>query len=300
MPSVPRVTVGVPVYNGARFLAAALDGLLRQTYPDFRIVVGDNASTDETPRIAAGFAARDPRVRYVRHPRNLGAAGNYNFLLGAADTEYFRWAAADDVSSPAFLERCVAALDAAPAAVLAYPRTQFIDADGTVTAFYDDRLHLDQHEAADRYVALMERLERCNAIFGLVRTDALRRVRPLGAYPGSDIVLLAELSLYGQFLEVPERLFSRRFHGDASSGMTAESLAAFFRPEARRPYALREWRHLAAHLRSVLRAPLAAREKGRLVRYVLRRARWNRNALARELVRGVAAAAGRLVPRRSR
>ena len=71
--TTPRVFIGLPVYNGARFLAAALDSLLAQSYRDFTLLISDNASTDETPQICAEFVARDPRVRYVRQPTNIGA-----------------------------------------------------------------------------------------------------------------------------------------------------------------------------------------------------------------------------------
>ena len=77
MTPTPRVSIGVPVYNGERFLALTLDSLLAQTYRDFEIIIGDNASIDRTEEIGRTYAAKDPRVRYVRHEHNLGLARNY-------------------------------------------------------------------------------------------------------------------------------------------------------------------------------------------------------------------------------
>jgi glycosyltransferase involved in cell wall biosynthesis len=134
------VSIGLPVYNGERYLAQALDSLLSQSHENLEILIADNASTDASEAICRDFAARDPRIAYHRHPRNLGAAANYNFVFRRARGAYFRWAAHDDICMPRLVERCVAALEAAgPSAVLAYPRTRLIDAEGRVLRDYDDR-----------------------------------------------------------------------------------------------------------------------------------------------------------------
>src|SRR5262245_24410584 len=88
-----RVTIGVPVYNGARHLEPCLDSLLAQTYEDIEIVISDNASTDRTPEICRAYQERDERVRYHRQPRNIGAAANYNYLVGHTSGELFSGAA---------------------------------------------------------------------------------------------------------------------------------------------------------------------------------------------------------------
>src|SRR3989442_255266 len=129
----PRVSVGMPVYNGERYLAEAVDSLLAQTYEDFELIICDNASTDRTGEIARSYAARDTRVRYARNEKNLGAGGNFRRAVALASGEYFRWAASDDVCAPQSLARCVEVLDQEPAAVLAYPSTRFIDEHGRVT-----------------------------------------------------------------------------------------------------------------------------------------------------------------------
>src|SRR5262245_55195681 len=111
---VPRLSIGVPVYNGQRFLRATLDSLLAQTFTDFELIICDNASTDGTEAICREYAARDPRVTYVRHDRNLGPAPNYNACFAHARGELFKWAAADDVVEPKFLQRCIEMLDSDP------------------------------------------------------------------------------------------------------------------------------------------------------------------------------------------
>ena len=80
----PLVTLGLPVYNGAEVLSRCLDSLLAQTFPDFELIIADNGSSDDTPRIAAGYVRRDPRIRYVRHEQNRGYGGNQKTLYKKA------------------------------------------------------------------------------------------------------------------------------------------------------------------------------------------------------------------------
>lgn len=290
-PSKSLVTIGVPVYNGELYLREALDSLLGQTYGDFGLVISDNASTDGTESICREYAARDRRVRYERSPRNVGVSRNHQRILDFCTTPYFRWAADDDLSAPTSLERCLAVLESRPDVVLAYPKTRLIDAAGTVTGEYEDHLHLVQHCPSDRYITLANNLGLCNAIFGLARTDVLRRVGPMGPYAGSDIVFLAELSLHGCFWEVPEFLFYRRMHPEAASAMTEEQLLVHCDPTARRRDQ-RLWRHLVEHLRAAIRAPIHPREKARVVGFLLRGAVGNRDRHVEELLSALREYAG--------
>src|SRR5437660_3984326 len=126
----PRVTIGVPVYNGEKYLAECLDSLVKQTYSDLEIVICDNSSTDETQYICERYASRDSRIRYVRNPVNIGLGGNFRSVLELARGEYFKAAAADDTCAAEFIEQCVAALDRNPSVILAYPLTSIIDGHG--------------------------------------------------------------------------------------------------------------------------------------------------------------------------
>jgi glycosyltransferase involved in cell wall biosynthesis len=220
----PRVAIGVPVYNGERHLEACLDSLLAQTYADIEILISDNASTDRTPEICRVYQERDRRVRYHRHPRNIGAAANFNFLPGHTRSELFKWAAHDDFCAPEFVERCVAALDRSPDDVLAFPRTVFVDDAGETVAPYDTDMHWrNDPTAIGRLEDLLGDVEetllhKCTPQFGVVRRSALERTGLMGAYNSSDLVLLVELALLGGFAELDEYLFFNRDHeGSASS-----------------------------------------------------------------------------------
>jgi glycosyltransferase involved in cell wall biosynthesis len=283
MTPTPRVSIGVPVHNGERFLALTLDSLLAQTYRDFEIIIGDNASTDRTEEIGRTYAAKDPRVRYVRHEHNLGLARNYMRLLELARGELFRWAAADDLSGPESLRACVAALDREPLAVMAYPKTTLIDESGRVLQDYEDNLDLPFPQPSVRFQLVLSRLALCNAVFGLMRTSVLRQTRGMRSYVASDIPFLAELALYGRFIEVPERLFFRRFHPQASSALTGAALHSLFVPGATRGENGREWRQLKELTISLLRAPIPLGEKLRTAVFLLRYTKWRIRPLTREV-----------------
>ena len=101
---MPRVSIGLPIYNGENFLGDAVESLLAQTFTDFELVLVDNASTDGTAAMCERFVARDKRVRYHRNPQNIGGAPNFNLAFQLADrAPYFKWAAHDDRHLPDFL-----------------------------------------------------------------------------------------------------------------------------------------------------------------------------------------------------
>ena len=127
----PRISVGLPVYNGQNFLAAAIESVLAQTYRDFLLVISDNASTDATQRICEEFASRDPRVDYHRAQTNRGIVWNFNEVFRLSRTEYFMWFAHDDALAPQYLERCLEVLDRDPSVVSCFSSCRDIDGTGT-------------------------------------------------------------------------------------------------------------------------------------------------------------------------
>jgi glycosyltransferase involved in cell wall biosynthesis len=209
----PCVSVGVPVLNGEAYLDGALGSLLAQDFPDFEVIVCDNASTDRTAAIVAAWAAKDPRVRVFRNETNIGPESNFNRVFTLARGRYFRWAAHDDLVAPEYLRRCVAALEASPDAVLANSTAQIIDAHGDIIGFYDGGVAgAESPDTAVRFAALVLSRHLCTDLFGLIRTAALRKTRLHGTYFGSDRALLAELSLLGRFVHLPMPLFQNREH----------------------------------------------------------------------------------------
>ncbi|HET7128655.1 MAG TPA: glycosyltransferase family 2 protein, partial [Gaiellaceae bacterium] len=207
------MSIALPVFNGENYLADALESLLSQSYADFELIICDNGSDDRTREISELYMRRDDRVRYLAGETNRGAAWNYNRGLEAASGRYFKWASHDDLCAPTYLERCVEVLDRAPeSVVLAYPKTVLIDEAGRFLRGYEDGLDLRDEQPHRRLRSLIRNLVMSNAVFGLIRKDALEKTRRHGSYISADYILLAELALLGQFWEIPEPLFLRRDH----------------------------------------------------------------------------------------
>ncbi|ASW56424.1 glycosyltransferase family A protein [Plantactinospora sp. KBS50] len=236
MAAPPRVTLGMPLFNAERYLAESLDALLAQDYPDFELVISDNASSDGTWDICRRYASRDPRIRLHRNERNLGGPVNYARVVQLARGELFKWAAYDDICRPRLLSACVAALDAAgPETVLAYPRTVLIDDHGRSIGPYDDRLDLPGRRPWRRVARVADRINLCHAHFGVFRLAALRRTGLIRPFLGSDYTLVAEVARLGGIHEVPERLFLRRLHQGSTrqAGGTGTAAVAWYAPDRR-------------------------------------------------------------------
>lgn len=274
----PTIGIGLPVYNGERYVAEAISSVLEQTYPDFELVISDNASTDGTEEICRGFASRDERVRYVRNATNLGGAPNYNqcFALSRATT-YFKWIAHDDTIDTRFLELCSAALDANPSAAVAFPTLVEIDAEGRTLRTEAADLGFVDPDAGRRARAFVDEIRRSRdvlwAMFGLTRRSALLRGALHGSYVASDQVFLFELILAGEAVHVADSWYSRRVHRQASMQMhvSPKERAAWYDTASRPRLELPHWTMLAHHAVAVHRSGLPATERSRAYRAVGRR-----------------------------
>ncbi len=105
---MPVVSVITPAYNSERFIADAIRSVQAQTYPDWEMVVVDDASSDETPNIARSFAEQDTRIRFIRLENNQGAGAARQTALDEAKGRYIAFLDADDVWKPQKLERQLA------------------------------------------------------------------------------------------------------------------------------------------------------------------------------------------------
>jgi hypothetical protein len=277
--SIPKVAVGLPVFNGENFVSQAIESVLGQTFTDFELIISDNGSTDATPEICRNYARRDPRIRYERSEHNVGAAANFNRVFHLSRSPYFKWAADDDVIAPTYLERAVQELDADPSVVLAFPQALLINADNSLLPFAPDRnafidssgrpwygrfLPIPALEAVDpivRFRSILLDVQWCLEVFGLMRSDALRQTSLIGSFFGSDKVLLAELSLLGRFSRIEESLFHRRCHTKQSTALTPREQAQWI--SGRRPglFVLPQTHSMSGYLNALQTAPLSMRDR---------------------------------------
>lgn len=222
----PRVSIGLPVYNGENFLRQSVDSVIAQTFTDWELVISDNCSNDATESICRQYAASDPRIRYFRQPKNLGGLPNHNKTLELARGEYFKLYAHDDMLKPTYLERLVPILDQDPSIVLAHSKVMIIDAHGREVGPDPWHLRTWSDDARVRFQDVVWKSHHCFQIYGLMR----RSLTPMqGLHASSDQRLLAEMSLKGRFYEWDEYLALNRRHEQQS----VSTLPAYMRGKRR-------------------------------------------------------------------
>jgi glycosyltransferase involved in cell wall biosynthesis len=288
----PLVSIGIPVYNGERFLENAVNSILAQTFQDFELIISDNGSTDRTEEICRQYASQDRRIRYFRNPQNLGAGWNFDRVAELATGKYFKWACHDDLCALEFLERCVDILEQAPDFVLAYPKTLIIDEHESELEKYEDRFNLQSSQAAERfklYHHLVRYGHQCHPFHGLIRRDILVKLLPLGSYPSSDLVLLGKLALYGKFYEVPSYLFWKRDHPGTSvrAHRPFRDRIAWYDPTKKGKLHLTRWKWFKEYIYAIHTAPLNWQEKVKCDLQMLQWLIWNSTWLSKDLLKAI-------------
>lgn len=296
------VGLGMPVYNGSRYVAAAIESVLSQSLADFELVICDNASTDETGEICRAYAARDERIRYFRNATNIGADPNFNRVFELSRGRYFKFVPYDDVLDPEFLAACVQALEANPDAAVCQTQLDFIDHAGNRLGVCRTDLHAAQaSRPSQRFAAAILTPHNCYDVMGLFRREMLSRTGLFESYHGADRALVAQLALLGPFVHVPRPLLKVRDHD-------ARYTRAYIDPRVRIAWhdplmagtrsvpTWRLYRHYGEFLRSM---PLARGERWRcrtaMARWWL--VNWNAARLVVDLVAVVAPGAMQLAER---
>lgn len=203
---MPQVSIGMPVYNGEKFIREALDSLLAQTFTDFELIISDNASTDGTEAICREYAAKDSRIRYVRQAKNLGPVANFKYVLDEAVGEYFMWAAHDDRRHPIALERMMEVFARYDNVGLVFSN---MDTSDLNTGVKVDSFVGYVPPAMKRYQKYIFRLiNGCpSLIYGLHKITLLRKIH-LGSYDFMDVHLTHWYELNSSILIVPLNLYT--------------------------------------------------------------------------------------------
>jgi glycosyltransferase involved in cell wall biosynthesis len=217
---LPKVSLGMPVYNAERYIEEALDSLLVQTFDDFEIVISDNASTDRTEEICRAYASKDERVRYIRNRANYGMIFNFNSVFRLSHGEYFKWCSSDDVCAPDYLRRAVEVLDEDPSVVLVFSLIEGIDEKGRPRKFLPGQITdrespgtVSSPDPVIRFRKLVRHIWWVDAAFyGLMRSHVLAQTSLHRYQRSGDQLLVTEMSLKGRLHEIPEVMFFSRYH----------------------------------------------------------------------------------------
>lgn len=271
----PTLSIGMPVYNGENYLGEALECFLAQSFPDFELLICDNASTDRTAEISSAYARRDPRIRYHRNDRNIGAAANFRAAFHLTQAPLFKWAAHDDLYEPNYLASCMETLHSRADVVLAHSGTGFIDDAGRpfpfdartgryldpLTGFPqkpDDPALGDDDHPSRRFWQVLSRARWGSHVFGVIRRAALERTRLVADFASGDRAALAELALLGRFKSSQARLYLKRFHAAGSWALSHQELKSYLGEPTR--YS-RRYRQLEAFLSGPWNKPVGLATK---------------------------------------
>jgi glycosyltransferase involved in cell wall biosynthesis len=246
----PLVSIGMPVYNGGKYLRQALDSLLAQDYYNFELNISDNASTDDTAAICEGYCARDQRLHYYRNPTNLGMLANWERVFELASSDLFMWAACDDCWSPNYLRTLVDCLLANPQATLAAGRICFTDVNGNL---YAGHHNAPAHETDGNLGPAKQLLQQhaVNWLHGVYRKRSVAKFLPTfftGNPWGSDAVLLLEICLATEVVGSNEAIIYKRLAGHTREFTTRQRVKW-------------QWWFAKSLLRPILRSSLPVSKK---------------------------------------
>jgi len=246
--AAPKISICIPVYNGEQFLLQAVESALRQSYPDFEVIIIDDASTDGAARLAAEVVTGNGKAHLFRNDRNIGLVGNFNACLRQAKGEYIKFLCADDFLMPTCLEKMAKVLDDHPSVSLVAAGCLIVNEAG-------ETISVRHYARTEARVGGVEAINRC--LFGtnyigepsavmFRREAALRGFRE--EFPHLvDIEMWFHLLEQGELASLAEPLCAIRRHAgqmtkeNIKSGALIEDNVRLFEEYARKPYIRNTW-----------------------------------------------------------
>ena len=207
----PLVSVGLPTYNRAVLLKRAIESVLKQDYSNLELIISDNGSVDDTQRICVEFCARDNRVKYIRHPINLGLRANYLEVLGQSRGEFFLYLGDDDWLDDSYVSRCARELMKNPDCSLVcgntkyYQNGQFLGDATPVNLLHDS--------AEERVLAFYEHWAECPAFYGVIRRELISLTWPPSPVLGHDLLVVAGLAFMGKIKTINDTSTNLSYSG---------------------------------------------------------------------------------------
>lgn len=221
---LPLVSVGMPVYNGEKYIREALDSLLAQSYANLEIIISDNASTDDTWLICQDFARRDARIRCYQNAENIGIFNNFQRVIDLAKGKYFMWFAHDDLCEPNLVAKQVGLLEKNPDVLICASNIKIIDESGNyvrdmmIEGLYPEtnwqkaRTEFFKHPPTNAFMS----------IYGMYVTEYIKKFGGVkaawkGVTLGGEPVYLAQYALIGKIQSIAESLKVARIHKNSFS-----------------------------------------------------------------------------------
>ena len=221
-----KISIGMPVYNGEKFIRNSLDSILSQTFRDFELIISDNASTDSTSSICQEYARNDVRIRYIRQNRNMGSIWNLNFVLQEAKYGYFFWAAVDDYWLSTFIEKNIRVLEFDKTIIGSISDVELYRKFTDVSkpnindpSNRNVRKYQYVHPTTgsiEKRVRVYLKFFQASIIYGIYRTDVLKKSCISDNFWANDLAIVLNTLKYGN-LNVIDEILMYRFVPDGSS-----------------------------------------------------------------------------------
>jgi len=288
--SEPKVIIGLPVYNGQKYLGSAIESHLAQSFGDFSLVISDNGSTDATPDICNDYAMKDKRVKFLRSAENRGLLWNHRRVMEAIESpkQYFRWAGGDDIMEPALLQTMVSVLETRPEVVAVMPDTKNIDGEGEIIGSMAPTLDLQSTNAYERARKIRLASYQHVIAYGLLRASTLEAMRTGPNYIGWDPIFIWELAIRGQVVQAEGPALLRRFHpGSISHVKTEKEMKKWVEPNSTVGMNFPHWTWAYESVRALFACPLPIDERMRISLFLARATLWERGPLARDVIQAV-------------
>lgn len=201
-----KLTIGLTVYNEESFVGDTIDKILSQKFSDFELIIGNNASTDDSHQVINRY--KDDRIIYLNRPENIGAIQNYNDIVQRAQGEYFILAGGHDLWTENYIQTLIKALEQDQAAVNAFAKTLWIDIDGNSTDKKSAVIETSGMSPAKTMIAMS--VNNQHALYGAFRTAAMKKTRLQKEIIGSGEIFLQEVAQIGSFIVVDNERWMRR------------------------------------------------------------------------------------------
>jgi glycosyltransferase involved in cell wall biosynthesis len=232
----PKLSIGLPVYNGEEFLEKKLESILSQTFSDYELIISDNNSTDSTNKICEQFLKKDKRIKYFQQKQNMGANWNFNFVLSEAIAPFFLWVGVNDKISNKFLEKNMNILENDQKIVGSISKIKPLKNFGNksketkIDSFFQKIIKksrsiktIDSLPIFGTYeekIRFYLKNSTCQLIYGVFRTNELKESVVQNSFIGNDWATMIKILKFGNFHIVEEDIMYEHLEGLSSKGIT--------------------------------------------------------------------------------
>lgn len=220
---LPKISIGLPVFNGERYLFKALNALRSQTYTNIEIVILDNNSNDLTEKICTDLKLIDERIKYFKNTTNIGPFPNINKVLTLATGKYYMWASYDDLWDKDYVEIMFKLLEKNSNAILAFSlETRIGEFDENIKTFSNLSSKFNNDDSkfyrVFKFITQNNQESLASIFYGLYNREIISKIGGFtdfqNDYWGRDLHFLLKVLLKGSFTQVNKSLFYKRVMND--------------------------------------------------------------------------------------